>query len=407
MTKALIIGGGIAGSVTAIALREVGIEPVVYEAYDREADGAGAFLTLAVNGLRALRALDLTDLIRATGFDTPRMRLLSGTGKVLAEFPNGPALPDGTVSQTARRADLYRVLREEVVRRGIRVHYGRRLVDAGITPDGRGVLARFDDGSVADGDLLIGADGLQSRTRRIIDPASPPARYIGLLNTGGYARGVTVPGQPGTMQMIFGRRCFFGYLPNPNGEVWWFANPPRATEASREELAAISPQQWRACLIDLLRRDASPAVDLIQATEEIPTGWSTYDLPSVPTWRNDRMIIVGDAAHATSPASGQGASMAIEDAVVLAKCLRDVPSVAEAFGVYEGLRRDRVERVVAQGKRNGDAKAPGPVGRVVRDLVLPVIMRRLASKDPMGWIFDYDVDWETPVRTAVGSTTER
>jgi 2-polyprenyl-6-methoxyphenol hydroxylase-like FAD-dependent oxidoreductase len=92
---------------------------------------------------------------------------------------------------------------------------------------------------------------------------------------------------------------------------------------------------------------------------------------------------------------------------VLAKCLRDVPSVAEAFGVYEGLRRDRVERVVAQGKRNGDAKAPGPVGRVVRDLVLPVVMRRLASKDPMGWIFDYDVDWETPVRTAVGSTTER
>jgi 2-polyprenyl-6-methoxyphenol hydroxylase-like FAD-dependent oxidoreductase len=387
--------------VTAIALRRVGIEPMVYEAYDHDADGVGAFLTLAVNGLRALGALDLTELVRTTGFDTPRMRLLSGTGRVLAEFPNGPTLPDGTMSQTLKRADLYAALRDEAVRRGIPVHYGRRLVAAEITPD-RGVLARFDDGSVAGGDLLIGADGLQSRTRRIVDPGAPAARYIGLLNTGGYARGVTVPGEPGVMQMIFGRRCFFGYVPHPNGEVWWFANPPRAAEPSREELAAIPPARWRGHLLDLFRRDSSPAVELIEATAEIADGWGTYDLPSVPTWRNDRMVIVGDAAHATSPASGQGASMAIEDAVVLAKCLRDVPDIAEAFAAYERLRRDRVERVVAQGKRNGTAKAAGPVGRVVRDLVLPVVAKRLAAKNPMGWIFDHDVDWSTPVSSAAG-----
>ena len=403
MATALIVGGGIAGPVTAMALRAAGFEAAVYEAYDREADGVGAFLTLAVNGLRALQAMGLAEPVRAAGFDTPRMHLVSGTGRLLAEFPNGPALPDGTVSQTVKRTDLYGALRDEAVRRGVRVQYGKRLVDARILPAGGGVEAHFADGSRAEGDLLIGADGLQSRTRQIIDQKAPAARYIGLLNTGGYARGVAVPGEPGVMRMIFGKRCFFGYVPHPDGEVWWFANPPRAQETSREELAAVTERQWRDHLIELFRRDATPAVDLIRATEQIPTGWNTYDLPSVPTWRNDRMVIVGDAAHAASPASGQGASMAIEDAVVLAKCLRDVPDVATALGVYERLRRDRVERVVAQGKRNGNLKAAGPVGRVVRDLVLPVVMKRIASRDPMGWIFDYDLDWETPISPATAA----
>ena len=401
MTRALIVGSGIAGPVTAIALRDVGIEPVLYEAYDRDADGVGAFLTLAVNGLRALRSVGLVEPVRAKGFDTPRMELVSGSGKVLAAFANGPTLADGTMSQTVARADLYGVLRDEAVRRGIQVHYGRRLADARLTPDGK-VEARFADGTTAGGDLLIGADGLQSRTRQIIDPAAPPARYVGLLNTGGYARGVAVPGRPGVMRMIFGRRCFFGYVPHPNGEVWWFANPPRPSEPSREELAAITPQQWRADLLELFRRDSTPAVDLIKATDEIVAGWGTYDLPFVPTWHNERMVIVGDAAHAASPASGQGASMAIEDAVVLAKCLRDVSDIGEAFRTYERLRRSRVERIVKQGKRNGDLKAAGPVGRTVRDLVLPIIMKWQESKDPMGWIFDHDLSWDTPLTAAAG-----
>jgi 2-polyprenyl-6-methoxyphenol hydroxylase-like FAD-dependent oxidoreductase len=102
------------------------------------------------------------------------------------------------------------------------------------------------------------------------------------------------------------------------------------------------------------------------------------------------MIIIGDAAHATSPASGQGASMALEDAVTLAKCLRDLPDVPAAFAAYENLRRTRVERVVAQGKRNGDGKAMGRVGR----LFLPVIFKFVArSATKQGWLYDHRIDW--------------
>jgi FAD-dependent urate hydroxylase len=396
MTRVLIIGGGVAGPVAAMALRHAGIKASLYEAYDQTADGVGAFLTLAVNGLDALRAVDLESVVKG-GVATPRFAFHVGSGRKLAELPNGPTRQDGLVSQTIRRADLYRALRDAVVARGIPIECGKRLVSA--EPVDGGVRAIFADGTTATGDLLIGADGLQSRTRQLIDPAAPPARYVPLLNTGGFTRGVEVPGKPGVMHMIFGKRCFFSYLKTPDGEIWWFANPPRADEPSRAELANTPPSAWREMLIGLFRADRTPARAIIESTSDILAGWTTYDLPSVPIWHTDRMVIIGDAAHATSPASGQGASMAIEDAVVLAKCLRDVPSIPEALAVYESLRRERVERIVAQGKQNGDSKATGPVGRVIRDAVLSRVFKRLerTDTDPSGWMGDHHIEWSTPV----------
>jgi FAD-dependent urate hydroxylase len=394
--KALIVGGGVAGPVAAMALQRAGIDPVVYEAYTGGADDAGAFLTFASNGLDALRAIDAHNLVVDKGFPTPRMEIQSGTGKHLGVVPNGGMLSDGTVSQTLRRADLYRTLRDEALRRGARVEYGKRLVDAGITPDG-GVVARFEDGSEDEGDLLIGADGIHSRTRRIIDPAAPGARYIPVLNIGGYASDVRVPADPGTFRMIFGKRAFFGYAVHPSGEVWWFANPPRSDEPSKTELAAISTEQWRKMLTDLFAGDDTPAVEIVSATPGELSGWATYDLPSVPTWRRGPMIIIGDAAHATAPSSGQGASMAIEDAVVLARCLRDLPDTRGAFAAYERLRRRRVERIVAHGARTSNSKAAGPVGRVLRDLMMPAILKRVANGGSLAWMHDYHIDWNENV----------
>jgi FAD-dependent urate hydroxylase len=394
--KALIVGGGVAGPVAAMALRQAGIDSVVYEAYAGGADDAGAFLTFASNGLDALRAIDAHHLVLSKGFPTPRMTIQSGTGKHLGDVPNGGTLPDGTVSQTLKRADLYRALRDEAVRRGVRVEYGKRLVDAETTPDG--VVALFEDGAEAAGDLLIGADGIHSRTRRIIDPSAPGARYIPVLNIGGYARGVRVPAEPGSFRMIFGKQAFFGYAVHPSGEIWWFANPPRADEPTSAELAAVGTEQWREMLMDLFAGDASPAVEIIRSTPGKLAGWATYDLPSVPTWYRGSLVIIGDAAHATAPSSGQGASMAIEDAVVLARCLRDVPDIPQAFAVYERQRRTRVERIVAHGARTSNSKAAGPVGRVLRDLMMPVILlKRVANGGSLAWMHDYHIDWDEKV----------
>src|SRR5581483_4751935 len=152
----------------------------VFEAHDGPADGVGAFLTLAVNGLEALRAIDL-DPARLPGFPTPRFAVYLGGGRKLAELANGPTLPDGTVSITLKRADLYATLRNEALRRGVTVVHGKRLQEVSA-----GVTAHFADGTSATGDLLIGADGLKSRARTLIDPRAPRARFVGLLNCGGY-----------------------------------------------------------------------------------------------------------------------------------------------------------------------------------------------------------------------------
>jgi 2-polyprenyl-6-methoxyphenol hydroxylase-like FAD-dependent oxidoreductase len=251
MTKVLIIGGGIAGPVAAMALQRAGLEPVLFEAYGRGSDGVGSFLTLAANGLAALDVLDIH--LDGIGVATPKMVMVS-KGRELASAPMH--------ARTVARAELYQALRDEATRRGIAIEYDRRLVDAARTATG--VRATFASGATAEGDLLVGADGLRSRTRTVIDPRAPKPRHVGLLNLSGYASGVSVPGDDGVAYFVFGQRCFFGYFKNPNGDVWWFANPPARREPSREELEGT--EKWRSRLVDLFRGDTGPMLAILAAT---------------------------------------------------------------------------------------------------------------------------------------------
>jgi FAD-dependent urate hydroxylase len=149
--------------------------------------------------------------------------------------------------------------------------------------------------------------------------------------------------------------------------------------------------------VDLFAADDTPAVEIVKATPGRLAGWATYDLPSVPKWHRGPMIMIGDAAHATAPSSGQGASMAIEDAVVLARCLRDLPDKGQAFGAYERLRRARVERIVAHGARTSNSKAAGPIARKIRDLMMPAILKRVANGKALAWMHDYNIAWDERV----------
>ena len=403
MVKALIAGGGIAGPVTAMALQRAGIEAVVYEAHVPGTGDAGSYLTVATNGLDALRAIDADRPVLAAGFPTPANVLLSGTGRRLGILSNGGRLADGTVSHTISRPRLYRALHDESAARGISTEYGRRLVGAEVTAGG-GVVAAFDDGTRATGDLLVGADGVHSATRRLLDPAAPAPRYVGLVNFGGYTPGSAGSTEPGAWHMIFGRRAFFGYVVDPDGGTVWFANVPRPAVTAAER-AATSAERWQRQLVELFAADHGPASDLVAAGGLELAGDSTHDLPSVPTWHRGPMVIVGDAAHAPSPTSGQGASMAAEDAVVLAQCLRDLPEIPQALAAYERLRRSRVERVVAQGARTGSAKTPGPVGRVLRDLALPLVFRFLVTDRSTAWVYDHHIEWAAPVDDRVATNS--
>jgi 2-polyprenyl-6-methoxyphenol hydroxylase-like FAD-dependent oxidoreductase len=394
---ALIVGGGIAGPAAAMALQKAGIESVVYEAHPADAEGVGTFLTLGSNGIDALRVMGAERGAVAAGFPTPGMRLRSNTGKPLGVVRIGTVLADGLTSHTLMRSDLYRALREEARCRGIRFEHGKRLTAAEETDDR--VQVTFADGTEASGDLLIGCDGVHSTVRRVIDPNAPAPGYAGLVNLGGQAREVDVEAEPGTYTMIFGRRAFFAYAVAPGGDVWWFANLPCRDEPPRSELAAISPREWRRRLVDLYRDDVGPAARIVEATpDEAVGGVSTFHVIShLPTWQRGRMVVMGDAAHAPSPSSGQGASLSIEDAVVLAKCLRDLPDHRRALARFEALRRPRVERIIKAAARVNSSKAAGPVGRVIRDAMLPLVMRMVAASKQVREVYGYHIDWDEPV----------
>lgn len=387
---ALIAGGGIAGAAAAIALQQVGVEPVIYEARAEGPDQVGTFLTVATNGIDALRGLGADRPVLERGFATPAIVLRSATGKLLGSVITGVALADGTLSHTLKRADLYAALTGEALARGVRIEYGKKLIDA--RAEGDGVRAVFADGSQTVGAMLIGADGVHSAVRRLVDPAAPGPRYEGLLSTGGYARGIEVAASVGSYEMIFGRRAFFGYVPAPSGEVWWFANLPRRDEPSADQPQDPQTPDLRAQLLEVFADDAGPARDLVQATPEVAAVTPLHTVSRLACWHRGPIVLIGDAAHAPSPTSGQGASLSIEDAAELAWAIRRNDTTTAAFIAFEASRRQRVERIVKWASRMNNSKAPGPVGCAIRDATMPTAMRLMASSKTMRLPYQHHVE---------------
>jgi FAD-dependent urate hydroxylase len=394
---ALVIGGGIAGPVTAMALRKAGIEATVCEAYDGPAEGVGGMLGLAPNGLAALDVIGLEQEVRAVGQPVPSMVMQSWTGKKLAEFGSTEGPP---AMHTIWRTDLYGLLHKKATGLGVEFEFGKRLTR--LDDDGSAVTAHFTDGTTARADVLIGADGIRSTVRHLIDPAAPAPRYTGLLGFGGRptpGTNVGLPSTHGSLHMVYGKRAVFAYGVFDDGDTGWFVNLPHKRLMPRREAQDIGAAEWLRRLKEVFAEDRSPAVELLEASdpEELVIVGALEDLPSVPTWSKGRVVLVGDAAHATSPSSGQGASVSIESGIQLARCLRDLP-VPDAFAAYERLRRERVERIIASGANINRKKAPGPVARIMRDLFLPPMLKLVANPGKRAWQFDYRINWAEPVK---------
>jgi 2-polyprenyl-6-methoxyphenol hydroxylase-like FAD-dependent oxidoreductase len=387
--NALIAGGGVAGTVTAMALQQVGIKATIFESHPPSDGKIGSYFTVTANGLEALGAIGARELAIKAGFPTRRNVMWNEAGRRLASLPLDSSVPGSPAAHTMRRSRLTRVLQNEAARRGIRVDYGRRLTKAAVAADGR-VLAMFDDGSTAAGDLLIGADGVHSVVRRAIDPAAPSGRYVGLTNFGGVTRGAANGIEPEAWHLVFGRRAFFGYQATPDGDVVWFANVPRPA-ITPDERTATSEAAWRRQLAGIFAGDTGPAVELIEAGELELAADNTHDLGHVPAWHRGPMIVIGDAAHAPAPTSGQGASMAIEDAIALAGELGTPASIEAAFDAYERCRRERVEKIVAWGARGSSNKVPGRFGRIARDAMLRMLFKWVITGKALHWMYDYRV----------------
>ena len=389
---AAVIGGGIAGPVAALALHKAGIEAAVYESYTSSAQGLGGTIALAPNGVAALGIVGAAQATVAAA--QPSYRQVMSVGGKRIEVPG---LEDVGPLQVVRRSDLYRILRERTRAEGVAVQHGRRLV--GVREQANGVTAVFADGGEVTADVLIGADGVHSTVRRLIDPDAPGPRFTGMLAFEGVSA-ASVPEEAGTMTFAFGKRGYYLYWPAAGGGTTFGVNLPHRP-LSIKEAREVPAERWLSTLIDVYGED-EPGGDLVRslAPGALQVNGALHIMPPVPHWHRGRMVLVGDAVHAPSNSSGQGASLAIESAVELARCLRDIPDVPSAFATYEGLRRGRVEGVAARAAKINHRKTPGPIGRALMPIVMRAFLKLVMDAEKtIGTEQRYRIDWAAPAGT--------
>jgi len=388
MSKALIIGGGVAGSAAALFLQRAGWEVELFEQADRPDDYAGSFLNIATNGLAVLEQLGLRERLLSDAHHAPLMSMWSGRGIKLGTVPNGPAGQPERGSAIVRRGWLHRVLREAAPR----ATGGAKLER--IEQDADSVTASFADGRTASGDILIGCDGIGSVTRTHIDPSAARPKYSGLVGLGGFARVDGLEPTIDEQHMVFGARSFFGYLVREGGEVYWFANVT-SREMARDELARTTPAQWIGELRDLHSDDPYPVPQILAAATAELGAYPIYDLTGVKRWSRGRVIAIGDAVHATSPSAGQGASLALEDAMLLARLLRDLP-YTEAFERLQRERQPRADAVVKYARVINSQKrvSRSRLAIAMRDRMMPFFLRFAANDTSNRWLYDYEIDWD-------------
>ena len=360
--KVAIVGGGIGGLVHALALRERGIHAEVYEQAGALRE-IGAAVALSANGTRELRRLGLGEQIEAVSVVPSALVIRHGiTGAVIADHPMGERYEAtfGAPYYGVHRVALLQALGEHVD-----VRLGRRCV--GIDETSTGVELRFADGTTAQADVVVGADGVHSVIRpHVAGPVR--GRYSGTV---GYRGLVPVEAMPS--------------LPDPTPLQFW-AGPGRhvlhyAIDGGRTVnfLAVVRVPEWtnetwmEECEVgDVVDAFAGwhPAVTEMVSGTDVGARWALHDLAPLARWHTERVVLMGDAAHAMVPHQGQGANQTIEDAIALADCLAE-HDLAPALAAYTERRRKRAVAVQWLSRRTADLHAPtgGPGDRPTRRAV--------------------------------------
>ncbi len=359
--RCAVVGAGIGGASLAIALRRQGIEAVVHERVESQSE-VGAGIVLWGNAIAALRRIGVAEEVLAVAAPMREGELRSADGRVLSR--QRIELWDralGEPSVVLHRAELLEVLLAKLSDSPVR--FGHELVD--VEPRAADVALSFADGTRELADVVIGADGLHSRVRRaLVD--EPPPRYSGYTCWRAIVRAPESLVPDGYLCETWGRGRRFGWLRLTSGRVYWFATA-NAPQGERD----ASPARALQVLARLYDGWWGPVPALIAATD--PERLLRNDILDREPRRDlgrGRITLLGDAAHPTTPNVGQGACLAIEDAVVLARELaRGEPE--SALRRYERSRCERTSEIVRFSWRLGRvAQWSSPAACRLRDLAL-------------------------------------
>jgi 2-polyprenyl-6-methoxyphenol hydroxylase-like FAD-dependent oxidoreductase len=343
--KVLIIGGGIAGLTSAIALGKRGFDIDVIER-DPSWTVYGVGIIQQSNVVRAVAELGILDDYLDAGFGFNHVDVFLPNGQQVAHIPS-PNLADGYPANIGiGRPALHKVLGDRAAAAGARIRLG--LTAERLDDDGDGVSAVFSDESQGRYDLVIGADGLYSTTRQAILPDAPTPQPTG-QSVWRYNFDRT---EDVTSLCAYEGRLGIGLVPLSPSRMYMYVTTPEPADRrfEREGLA----QAMRERLDGAAPRIAELAVGITDDAEVVykPLEW----LLLTGDWHKGRIVLIGDAVHATTPHLGQGAGMAIEDSLVLAEELTRAETPQAAFQAFRDRRFERCRYIVERSKAIGDAQ---------------------------------------------------
>ncbi|MDF2718016.1 MAG: hypothetical protein K0R28_4941 [Paenibacillus sp.] len=335
--KFIVVGGGIAGLCTAIALRNKGFDVDVFEGASRLKE-SGAGLGVGANAFQAIKRLGLGDKLLGKGKVLQAARIVNEKGALIAKTDSVKVSSlFGTDNITIHRADLLHILAESLPNECIWTN--KKCVSV-TRHSGGGVTVGFQDGSAVTGDGLIAADGIRSAIRQQLMPEATP-RYAGYTCWRSVVAGVPRGYEATAFTETWGSKGRFGIVPLQDDRVYWFAC---INAVARDPKFAGFRKDG---LIRHFEGYHSPIRELLEATDDDALLHNDiYDLKPLNRFAFGSVVLVGDAAHATTPNLGQGAGQAMEDAVFLAECLANHSTVEEAYARFERLRLARTRKIV-------------------------------------------------------------
>lgn len=379
MAHFLIIGAGIGGLATAHGLLQQGHTVQVIEAAP-ELREIGAGVVLGANAMQALSKLGLQETVQAHGTPITRIQLRDEQGGILqtvdtSEFTRQLGFPNLGIHRAALQKALLAGLPPDTVQLGIPFERFEQTAT--------GVRAHLANGTSLTADALIGADGIRSRVRRQLVPPSKP-RYAGYTCWRAVVDAATLKLPVGESSEVWGtggRR--FGYVPVGEGRVYWFACLNCAQ--------VNSPHFSRYQLADLCREFAgfsAPVPELLKLASDENVLWNDIlDLKPLTQLAFERVLLLGDAGHATTPNLGQGAGMAIEDALVLAESLANETNITAAFQRFEHRRLPRTTRIVNTSWQLGRlAQLEKPWQIKLRNMGMRLVPDSISLKQ-MAWLY--------------------
>lgn len=376
----IIIGAGIAGLSAAISLKNIGIEALVVEG-SKEIRPIGAGLSLAANAMDALRYLKISEEVIKNGRELASFTLFDKEGKVIKSISTQPSKLETTVNNfTIHRAKLHSVLLSKISPENILT--GKRSVSMSKTPEG--IEITMEDGTTLLTQYLIVAEGIHSPLRKVIT-SEASIRYSGYTCW----RGITDNTELNISETseTLGKEGRFGIVPLADHQIYWFA----CKNSDREN--SVFKNFTLEDLASNFKDYRQPIVKIINATPPENLIWGDIcDIKPLQKFAYGNVVLIGDAAHATTPNMGQGACMAIEDAVILANCLEKNSHVAEAFKSFEKRRLGRTHKIVNDSWRLGKvAQLENNFLAALRNLVFRLMPQKLYERQ-LKAVYQVDLD---------------